>query len=906
MIAAMKRLAAVAALVAWSSCTPKDPTYSFKYAEKRARLENGLRLVVIPDRTTPLVQVDVRYEVGSNEDPPGKAGLAHMAEHMMFQHRMLGPDKPATFDLLPQIALNYNGSTDNDRTHYYLVAGKEDLESLLRVEAFRMNARCRTIPPADFDREREVVRNEIRRIIGRPAGLAGQLILRDVYPPGHPYSHDAGGDDRQLAAIRFEDVCDFVEKYYTPDRATLIVSGNVDPDDVGRQVVKLFGGIPRRTPAARAPVPAIELTAKRVEHEIGIERPALVVMWRLPPVNSPDFTKASALFAFTGRLTRLAEEWDFASEVSVEIVGGSLAPVFALIVGLPPGGDVDRALDYIWRVTSRAHWGLGNLDFDREAKNRIKMDFVAGIEGMAGRAARVADAIQFPTGEVDFGAIGQEYLLAEFKRIDSLTADGYGDFVKNTLDRDKAVVVVFRPKAGGTGDIRAALEYSAGGHGDRVDPLVDPAEARRPLPAPRGRLILDSAERYTLANGMRVILLAYDGLPLVRARLVLDAGAAVEPQAGLAAVAAELLQPPAGANFGYWVSVEQDAGRDVTEFTSSGLNIYTDVVIEALERTVATGTYDQEAIERLRKRIRRGYESPAARRTLAYRRAIDAALYGEDHPYTTNGLPTPASIEKIGRDAAMSFKRDNYSAANATLIVVGNFDKARAKEKIQDAFGGWKSERRNGAPPTAARRSGPVHAGVVGPDEQQMEIAIAYPAPPGRDGQHAARLVIAAMLNDAMGAVRTELGASYGVYASRTDNVGPNSYRMGGRVDSARAGESLSVMRAQVEALRRGEEFDRRMALARRDVLRLLVAESTDTRAMVERLARIAAFGLGPDAYDSLIRHVAAVSPAQVKALIAEELAPEREVVVGMADRPTLEKAFRAAGLSSVRYIEPE
>jgi zinc protease len=905
MIAAMKRMAAVVALVAWSSCTPKDPTYSFKYAEKRARLDNGLRLVVIPDRTTPLVQVDVRYEVGSNEDPPGKAGLAHMAEHMMFQHRMLGPDKPATFDLLPQIALSYNGRTDYDRTHYYLIAGKEDLESLLRVEAFRMNARCRTIPPAEFDREREVVRNEIRRIIARPAGLAGQIIARDVYPPGHPYSHDAGGDDRQLAAIRFEDVCDFVEKYYTPDRATVIVSGNVDPDDVGRRVVHLFGGIPRRTAAPRAPVPAIALKAKRVEHEMGIERPSVVVLWRLPPDNSPDSTKAAALFAFTGRLARLAEEWDFASNVSVARLGGALAPVFALIVELPPGGDVDRALGYIWRVTSKAHWGLGSLDFDREAKNRLKMDFVAEIEGMAGRAARVADAIQFPTGEVDFGAMGQEYLLAEFKRIDSLTADGYGDFVKNTLDRDKAVVVVFRPAARGGGDIRAALDYSPGGHDEPVEPLVDPAEARRPLPAPRGRLILDSAERYTLSNGMRVILLAYDGLPLVRAHLLFDAGAAVEPQAGLAAVAAEFIQPPAGANFGYWVSFGGGSGRDVTEFASSGLNIYTDVVIEALERTVATGEYDQEAIERLRKRIRRDYQGITARRNLAFRHAMNAALYGEDHPYTTNGIPTPQSIANIGRDAAMSFKRDNYNAANATLVVVGNFDKARAREKIQDTFGGWKAGRKSGAPPAAAKRSGPVHAGVIGAEEQQMEVTIAYPAPPGRDGQHAARLVMTEMLNDAMGAVRNELGASYGVYAARTDDVGPNAYQMSGRVDSARAGEALTVMRAQLDALRRGDDFDRRMALARREVLRRLVTESTETRAMVERLARIAAFGLGPDAYDTLIRLVAAVSPAQVKALIAEELAPEKEVVVGMADRATLEKAFRGAGLSGVRYIEP-
>src|SRR5688572_15751164 len=236
----MKQLAAVlslaVAVTASSSCATKDPSFAFTYAEMRSRLDNGLRFVVIPDKTTSLVHVDVRYEVGSNEDPPGKAGIAHLVEHMMFQHRMLGPDKPATFDLLPQLALGFNAYTTYDQTHYFLVGPKEDLESLLRVEAYRMNARCQTIPEAQFDREREVVRNEIRQRMGTPEGLIPQIVSQEVYPKGHPYSHMTGGDDQQLASIEMKDVCDFLDKYYTPDRATVVVTGNVDPKQTGRMI----------------------------------------------------------------------------------------------------------------------------------------------------------------------------------------------------------------------------------------------------------------------------------------------------------------------------------------------------------------------------------------------------------------------------------------------------------------------------------------------------------------------------------------------------------------------------------------------------------------------------------------------------------------------------------------------
>ncbi|HWM87474.1 MAG TPA: pitrilysin family protein [Kofleriaceae bacterium] len=906
----MTRLAALLLLVTSVACAPKDPTYSFKYAEKRARLDNGLRLVVIPDRTTPLVHVDVRYEVGSNEDPPGKAGLAHLVEHMMFQHRMLGADKPATFDLLPQIALGYNAGTTHDLTHYYLFGPREEVESLLKIEAFRMNARCQTIPPAQFDREREVVRNEIRGARGRPDGLIPGLVSKAVYPPGHPYSHDAGGDDRQLASITFQDVCDFLERYYTPDRATVIVTGNVDPTDVGKKFAYLFGAIAKRKPAPRAAVAPIALQYKRVEHELDIERPQIWVLWKLPPVSSPAFANADALLFFAGRLAGLAEEWEFASDVRVGRWGGNLAPVFSLTLELYPGGDVDQALDYVWRATGTAHWGLKHIDFDREARNRLKMGFVERIEPLAARAFLVANGIQFPSGDVDFNASGQEYLISEFEKIDKLSGAGYRDFVKTTLDRDKAVVVVFKPKAGGEkGDVRARLEYSAGGHDRQPEPLVDAAEAMRPLPAPKSSSVLAGAQRYTLDNGMRVILLAYDGLPIVQAELVLNAGSAVEPasRAGLADLTASFLRPPRDSNYAFWVSLGREVDDDHTTFISRGLNIYTDVVIEALERTVKIGEYDQESLERHHKRVRRQHESADHRLGLEYQRVLNAALFGEQHPYTVKGTTTPATIGNLGYDAVTAFRRDHYSARNATLVVVGNFDAARARQKIEETFGAWAGGRQD--PPVAAarpQRAGPVHVGVVGKGTQQTQITIAYPAPAGRDGQHAARLVLAEMLNEQMAAIRTELGATYGAGALRTDNLGPNAYMMGSAVDSARAGESLVEMRRRVDAMRRGDDFDVNFALARRQVLRELLTESTNTSVMASRLARIAVFGLGPDYYDDLVRRVAAVPPAQVKALVAEELKPDLEVVVCVADRASLEAAFRGAALGTVAYVQPK
>jgi hypothetical protein len=95
---------AVAGAIALS-CTPSTPKFAFKHAERRGRLEsNGLRFVIMPDETTQLAQVDIRYDVGAREDPPGRAGLAHLVEHMMFQTRPDGPNTPPIFQTILDLA----------------------------------------------------------------------------------------------------------------------------------------------------------------------------------------------------------------------------------------------------------------------------------------------------------------------------------------------------------------------------------------------------------------------------------------------------------------------------------------------------------------------------------------------------------------------------------------------------------------------------------------------------------------------------------------------------------------------------------------------------------------------------------------------------------------------------------
>jgi zinc protease len=199
-------------VIAVAGCAAADkPTFTIKHAEQRGRIDaNGLRFVIMPDPSTTLVEVDVRFDVGAREDPQGKAGLAHLVEHLLFQIRPGGPGTPTLMDHLSQIAVARNAYTTWDKTHYEALAPAAAIEALLQIEATRLYYGCSEIPEAEFAREREVVRNELRQRYGSPQGQIYPKALAAIYPEGHAYARIPGGDDEQVAGLTLADACEFV------------------------------------------------------------------------------------------------------------------------------------------------------------------------------------------------------------------------------------------------------------------------------------------------------------------------------------------------------------------------------------------------------------------------------------------------------------------------------------------------------------------------------------------------------------------------------------------------------------------------------------------------------------------------------------------------------------------------
>src|SRR5215203_3945833 len=207
-------------------------------------LPNGLTVIVHEDHSDPVVHVDVTYHVGSAREEIGKSGFAHFFEHMMFQ----GSDNVADeqhFKIVTAAGGTLNGSTNRDRTNYYETVPANQLEKALWLEADRMGFLLDAVTQKKFEVQRATVKNERgQNYDNRPYGLQSEVVSKNLYPYGHPYSWMTIGYLEDLNRSNVNDLKNFFLRWYGPNNATLTIGGDVKAADVVQLVQKYFGSIP--------------------------------------------------------------------------------------------------------------------------------------------------------------------------------------------------------------------------------------------------------------------------------------------------------------------------------------------------------------------------------------------------------------------------------------------------------------------------------------------------------------------------------------------------------------------------------------------------------------------------------------------------------------------------------------
>jgi predicted Zn-dependent peptidase len=250
------------------------------FAVERFALDNGLRVVVSPDPSSPVVAVAVYYDVGMRSEPEGRTGFAHLFEHLMFQgSASLG--KTEHFTYVQGSGGTLNGSTHVDYTNYYEVLPSNAAELALFLEADRM--RSVALTQDNLDNQVAVVQNEIRvNVQNRPYGGFPWMSMPPVLYDSFANSHDGYGSFVDLESATLDDARSFFERYYAPGNAVLTVVGDVTTEQVQEWVERHFGDIPARKTPKRPSFAEKPITSERrgVVHDRLAPAPAVALAWR--------------------------------------------------------------------------------------------------------------------------------------------------------------------------------------------------------------------------------------------------------------------------------------------------------------------------------------------------------------------------------------------------------------------------------------------------------------------------------------------------------------------------------------------------------------------------------------------------------------------------------------------------
>lgn len=315
-------------------------------------LDNGLRVILAPDHAAPVFGICVTYNVGSRNERPGRTGFAHLFEHMMFEGSQ-NVGKGEHFILVENNGGGINGTTTEDRTNYFEVLPKNQIDLALFLEADRMAHLAVNQP--NLDNQRNAVQEERRLGIDNQPYGKSYLEIDNLSYDNFAYKHSVIGSMRDLNAATLADVQNFFRIYYAPNNAVLTMVGDFDPAAALEKVKKYFAAIPRQPTPPQPDATEGEHYGERREtiYDPLARLPMVLISYHIPPGNTPDNYSLKVLGDILGQgessrfYQHLIKEQQLATSVDVQVDARRGSSLFYVMATPRPGvkpEDLEQAI----------------------------------------------------------------------------------------------------------------------------------------------------------------------------------------------------------------------------------------------------------------------------------------------------------------------------------------------------------------------------------------------------------------------------------------------------------------------------------------------------------------------------------------------------------------------------------
>ncbi|OFZ98151.1 MAG: pseudouridine synthase [Betaproteobacteria bacterium RIFCSPLOWO2_02_FULL_62_17] len=659
------------------------------------RLDNGLRVLFVPDPSVDTVTVNMTYLVGSRNEGYGESGMAHLLEHLLFRGT---PRFPNIKGELLKRGARFNGTTSNDRTNYYETfnAGADNLDWALALEADRMIHS--NVSRQDLDAEMTVVRNEFESGENSPSGVLYKRIAATAYQ-WHNYGRSTIGARSDIENVSIERLRAFYETYYQPDNAVLLIAGKFDESAAQAMVRKHFGAIPRpgrALPATYTAEPVQDGERSVVLRRVG-DVQIVSAFYHLPPGPHPDHAALDILVALlghtpSGRLHKALVEPGMASSVfgweSQQREAGYAYFGSTLRIGQSIEAARDAIIDTVEGV---ARLPITVDEFER-ARTRLLNEIEMTVANSRALALNLTETI----------AMGDWRLLFLHRdRIREATLAQVQEAAARYFKSSNRTVGMFIPTATpdraevpAAPDIAQALRNYQGGsrvtQGESFNPTPENIEAR--------------TLRRSLPGGMRLALLPKKTRGnTVFAQLGFRWGDEQSKTGRSVAcgIASAMLQRGTKKRTREQLSNEFSRLKASVGVSGEGASIQTvrenlPDAMRLVAEVLRQPTFPDAEFEQLRRASLSSLEAqrsePASLSGLMLRRHLDP--YPPDHwLYNTSLEERMERIRNARLEDVRACYRDLFGASNSELAVVGDFDADEIVRLATELFGDWKSPR---------------------------------------------------------------------------------------------------------------------------------------------------------------------------------------------------------------------
>ena len=665
------------------------------------RLDNGLTVLLNTDKSDPVVHVEMTYHVGSAREEPEQTGFAHFFEHMMFQGSKHVGDQEH-FRLINEAGGTMNGTTNQDRTNYFQTVPANHLEKVLWLEADRMGFLLEAVSQRKFEIQRDTVKNERgQRIDNQPYGLVGERMGELLYPRDHPYSWQPIGYVEDLDRVNVEHLKAFFKRWYGPNNATLVISGDFDTQQTLEWVEKYFGSIPAGPEVKSAKPQPAKLSDSRYQTLVDsrIRMPMLYLSYPTVWLGHKDEAaldvlanvlgggKSSLLYqelVETGKAVSAGANHycaELACSLSVWVYSnpsedGSLAPLKA---------EVERI------VAELAERGIQKADVEK-AVTELRADLILGLDSTKGKARQLA------LGEVLKG--DPLFAINAWRQLASTTPEQVSAVYQEYL-QDKPV---------------AALSVVPTGKTDWQAAKPNYVTPKRELPASDKQLVANTPERTvqddfdrskmpqaaapvqikvptlwhdTLGENIQLQGIVNDEIPAVSIILSFPGGLRTEQpdEVGLASLTAAMMnQGTERLTSGEFSEALERLGASVSVsngFYTNLVNITTMTetlpqTLELVEELLFKPGFREQDFKQVKTRALESMAQNRHQPSWLAQQAFRQLMYGK----TRMGLPDegrPEQVAAITLEQVRDYYQRYYNPAHGHVLIAGDLDAAEAR-----------------------------------------------------------------------------------------------------------------------------------------------------------------------------------------------------------------------------------